>query len=465
MLAVVLHAHLPWVRELEPWSPIERWLHEALWECYLPLLAVLDRLERGAITLSVSPTLASMFADPELRRRFESHLDEVRALNETQDTTAAAHYAAHLGAVADTWARIGGDVLAELRRLNDNGRVELLTTAATHAYLPGFGETAIDAQLATGRRSFEALSGVQPKGMWLPECGFDERIDRSLAKRDVAFSIVDEHAIRFANPAVDHAAVVSSNGVAYLARHREASHRVWSRDRGYPGNPVYREFYWELESDGPLGERTGLKYHAIDKTPYRPELAIAQASRDAADFKAWLRKQPGIVVAAYDCELFGHWWLEGVSFLESLLTLVGDDAVRASDAVGAGPLPVAQPSASSWGRGGFGEVWVGERTAPLWRHLHQTERIVRGAVMQDRDGDAAIDQAIRELLLMQASDWPFMIEGGALADYGERRFRSHRDRAIGLARGKLHADANDGFLRELDSETLRAAFQPSAQRR
>ena len=156
-LVVVLHAHLPWVRGQSPWSPTEAWLHEALWGCYLPLLDMLARVD-ARLTLSVSPPLAAMLADPVLRGRFDRHLEAMRALNgrfvDGEHAAAARHYADHLDTIAHTWKRIDRDLLGALRRLHDRGRIELTTTSVSHAYLPGLDviDGAVDAQLMLGRK-------------------------------------------------------------------------------------------------------------------------------------------------------------------------------------------------------------------------------------------------------------------------------------------------------------------------
>ena len=153
----------------------------------------------------------------------------------------------------------------------------------------------------------------------------------------------------------------------------------------------------------------------------------------------------GLCVAAYDAELFGHWWHEGPTFLERILLGIthhpGLEATSLRAYLARHPsLPRATPAASSWGEGGFGRVWVGERSAWLWRHVHHAHRAVEAAVRHEPavgglEGDA-LDLAIAELLHLEASDWAFMMHGGASATYAERRVRLHAgriERALRLA--------------------------------
>ena len=98
---------------------------------------------------------------------------------------------------------------------------------------------------------------------------------------------------------------------------------------------------------------------------------------------------------------------------------------------------MAEPRRSSWGEGGFGEVWAGPEAARLWRHVHHAERAVRDAVARRRRADGlagrALDQAIRELLLLESSDWAFMMRRGEMTPYAEARVRAHAHRAARLA--------------------------------
>lgn len=527
-LAIVLHAHLPWVRHPEHDRPLEeRWLHEAIWESYLPLLGVLDRLATDGVaaplTLSISPALAAMLADGMLRARFSGHLARLEALATHLDARALvapelrpalAFHRARLGEARAAWDHHGGDLLAAFRAHAEAGRLELWTTAATHAYLPGLltSPASIRAQLRLGLRAFELLAGVRPRGLWLPECAYDPRLGHDLARSGARYTVLDAHGLELAAPrpaAGIFAPVLSPAGVAFFARDPDASRDVWSRKTGYPGDPSYRDFYrdvgFDLPEDALLGElgpygvrlQTGLKLHRItgpgpDKEPYDPPAALARAREHAAHFlaargrvarEAEARAPSPILVAPFDAELFGHWWFEGPIFLEHVLRgLAAREGGLAPSTPGAWlaahpELAVAEPAPSTWGEGGFGEVWTGPAAAALLRHVHHAERGVRDAVARRRGAQGlagrALDQSIRELLLLQASDWPFMIHRGETAAYADSRVRSHVHRAARLAAIALaeqptvedlawvHAvEGRDRFLTELSGEQLRDAFDP-----
>jgi 1,4-alpha-glucan branching enzyme len=309
------------------------------------------------------------------------------------------------------------------------------------------------------------------------------------------------------------APVLGPGGVAFFARDPGAARDVWSRQGGYPGDPAYREFYrdvgfdlpeHELEGElGPHGTRlmTGLKPYRITgpgphKEPYDPGAALARAREHALHFVAKRESillgsaragaaSPPVLVAPFDAELFGHWWFEGPAFLEHVLRAL--DASSREGRLGSITLggylarypdiAVAEPAASSWGEGGFGAVWAGPEAASLWRHVHHAEREVRAAVARRRHASGlagrALDQSIRELCLLTASDWAFMLRRGEMTPYAEARVRDHAHRAVKLAslasRESLAPEdgawieavcERDCFLSGLAGEEIRDAFDP-----
>lgn len=525
-LAIVLHTHLPFVRHPEHARSLEeRWLYEAILECYLPLLGVLDRLERDrvpvALTMSLTPPLLAMWQDPLLCARFEEHTERLQRLAAREEkrlwgdaelAPVAHFYAERLAELRARWHAIGGDLAAAFRRHWDEGRIELLGSSATHAYLPGLLPTftGLAAQLQLGLLAFERAMGKKPAGIWLPECAFHPGFDRELSKQGIRYVVVDTHALTRARPRVleaPHRAAVSPSGCAFFARDPAASEAVWSRDNGYPGDPYYRDFYRDIGYDlpeedlegetGPYGVRvaSGLKYHRItgrtaDKAPYQPGVALAQAQKHAADFvqrradalahAAQFMQSAPICVAPYDAELFGHWWFEGPDFLEAVFRQLPEHPSVVPITLGqhlrrGGLLEPAMPEASSWGANGYGDVWVGNETAWLWRHVHHATRDVERAVKAKRDlrGDRgdALDQAIVELLLLQSSDWPFIIKTNTTVEYAEARFRAHHHRLSHLlylvdkpdwsdddAAFVQSVRERDNFMHNTPSYQLRAPF-------
>ena len=526
-LAFVLHAHLPFVRHPEHARHLEeRWLYEALVECYLPLLDAFDRLAADGVpfglTMSVTPPLAAMMRDELLRRRFDEHLERTLALadkemkrlwGDEQFAPVATFYRDHFGRMRDVWQRCGGDVLGALVGHWDAGRLELLTCSATHCYLPGMlpAREGIRPQLELGVRGFERIVGRRPLGAWLAECAYHPDFDDEIARAGIRFTVLDSHGLENARPRPPwgvHAPVCGPSGVAFFGRDRESSKQVWSRDEGYPGDVYYRDFYRDIGFDLPVSElmgevagdgsrlMTGLKYFRItgkdrDKEPYMPGAAAERAREHARNFVFNRAKQiehlarsmplPPIVVAPYDAELYGHWWFEGPLFLEGVLRALHEtrgavEAITLREYLERhGACAQATPSASSWGAAGYGEVWVGPEAAWTWRHVHHATRYAKWLVAAHAGATGqvgrALDQLVRELLLLQSSDWAFILKTATAAQYAERRIRAHvhRLRHLGhlVETGRIEGEdeawlddvcARDNFLWQLEGEPLRRPF-------
>ncbi len=534
-LAIVLHAHLPWVRSPEhPRSLEERWFHEALWESYLPLIDMFDRLVNDSVvapvTVSISPPLAAMFVDPLLEQRFVAHLDRLESLveREAQRNRSSPEFASvvefyrrHLQRVRSVWQRFGGDVLGAFVQLQRAGAIELLTTCVTHAYLPALTHASVRAQIELGLAAFECLSGHRPRGFWLPECGYDLSSSKEIVRANIAYTVLDAHGLELAEPrppAGVFEPILGPLGVAFFGREPLASRDVWSREVGYPGHPDYRDFYRDIGFDlteaqlagevGPNGTRlmTGLKYHRVtgsgsDKQVWNPERAHERARQDAEHFvqqriracaqRRDVTRQP-LIVAPFDAELFGHWWFEGPVFLEQVLRLVdrAKNAEISASTLGGyleknPELVVAEPMTSSWGEGGFGAAWLGRSLdaqmagdispAHLIRHIRHAEKTVRHVVATrgHLDGVAgqAIDQAIVECLLLESSDWGFMLRRGDMVSYAKTRVQAHASRVERLCRlverGWMDGDderwisslrVRNPFLMQLDRHQLRKGF-------
>lgn len=527
-LAIVLHAHLPFVRHPEHEKHLEeRWLFEAIIECYLPILDAFDRLaDEGvpfAATMTITPPLAAMLKDDLLRARFSDHLGRLQALAEHEMVRLygdrdfaplATFYRDDLARARTIWDRHNGDVVAGFVRHWDAGRLELITCSATHCYLPGMmpAKEGIRPQLELGVKGFEAIVGRRPTGAWLAECAYHPSFDSDIADAGVRFTILDTHGLTLARPRPPfgvHAPIVSPSGVAFFARDIESSRQVWSRDEGYPGDFYYRDFYRDIGFDlpeselmgevGPHGTRvmTGLKYHRITgptvhKEPYVPEIAHARVRDHARHFvnariaqiRAIAETVPHpIVVSPYDAELFGHWWFEGPMFLEHVFRELARPhasgtiaAINLRQYLDRHPVQVnATPAGTSWGAGGYGEVWVGPEAAWSWRHVHHATRYVKFMVDKHRSATGlrglALDQMLIELLLLQSSDWNFIIKTGTSMKYAEARIRAHVHRLRHLGHlidlPSIEGEdlawlegvrSRDNLFHQLPSETLRNSF-------
>ncbi|HLN61651.1 MAG TPA: 1,4-alpha-glucan branching protein domain-containing protein, partial [Symbiobacteriaceae bacterium] len=274
----------------------------------------------------------------------------------------------------------------------------------------------------------------------------------------VEWFAADSATVGAAYPAVSGPALLTPGGVAAFARDRDASRWVWDSRAGYPGDPAYREFYKDAGYDLPLDEvapwlvdgirgDTGLKLYRVTgdvpldaKEPYDPAAAQEQAREHARHFAGWMAGRSGLVVAPFDAELFGHWWFEGPLWLEALyreLAAAGVGCTTPSDYLKRqrDGLPVARLPAGSWGDSGDYRVWLSQANDWVWPEVHAAEQ--RMAELADRAAmsSAALNQAARELLLAEASDWPFILHYRTAAGYARARVRRHLERFGALAAG------------------------------
>ncbi|MGI8669351.1 MAG: glycoside hydrolase family 57 protein [Aridibacter sp.] len=510
--SLILHAHLPFVRHpAYPEFLDEDWFYEAVTEVYLPLIHIFERLhEAGAkprLAMNISPPLCEMLADDLLQERYTAHLKNLISLAHKEFERVKKEdidfyyvvefYVKTLKKSLDLWEnKYNRNLINAFRELQNIGVLEIITCGATHGFLPLIStHEARKAQIQVAVQNYWKHFGRQPRGIWLPECAYEEGVEDLLKSAGIEYFIGDSHAILYGDPRPRfgvHAPVKCPNGVAVFARDLETSQQVWSAEVGYPGNPVYREFYRDVGWDLPLdslkphlhkdGNRRhlGLKYYAITgrKTPqnqklaYRPKLARRQSAKDATDFINKRIKQaeklyktfgehPPLVTSPYDAELYGHWWFEGPSFIDFLFRKFHYDqdvveAVTPGDFLDANiPIQIQKPSASSWGENGYYKVWLNEATSWMYQYAHEAEKKMTALANHFGHPNTleyrALNQCARELLLAQSSDWAFQIYQGTTVEYSSRRFRSHIHRFNLLAEGLDKYEVNEALLTEIES--------------
>ncbi|HUI93573.1 MAG TPA: 1,4-alpha-glucan branching protein domain-containing protein [Chitinivibrionales bacterium] len=495
-LALVLHAHLPYVRHPEYESFLEeRWFLEAMTETYISTMRMLERLVADGvpckITYSVSPTLLSMMEDPLLQERYLRHITKLCELAEREiERNAfderfkrlAEMYRWLFTEARDYFLSCDCRLAVRLKALHERGTVELITTSATHALLPvAASQPAMaEAQVATGLSYFEEVFGFRPRGIWLPECAYAPGLDDILRREGVRYFLTESHAISWASnrPMFGlYAPLYTPSGAAAFGRDEQSTEQVWSSKKGYPGDPWYREFYrdigYELDMSyiGPYiaSDRrvdTGIKYHRITgrdaawKEPYEPSVARQRAADHAGDFlgrridqvqrlSSSMNIEP-VIVTSFDAELFGHWWFEGPQWLDFLIrkTVYDQNTVALTtpgEFLARHPVhQIGVPYTSSWGYEGYFEAWINGKTDWIYPHLFESGRRLhdlasRFSVQPPGDlASRALKQCCRELLLAQSSDWPFIISNGTAEQYAVRRVKDH------LARFRALADAIDG---------------------
>jgi 1,4-alpha-glucan branching enzyme len=267
----------------------------------------------------------------------------------------------------------------------------------------------------------------------------------------------------------------TGSAVAFF-RDPKTTLQVWSREHGYPGEYAYLEFhkkhfpgglrFWRItDASGDLGR----------KIVYDPKLAADKVTGHARHFVELVAETlrhasaqaPAVVCSPYDAELFGHWWFEGPLFLDQIAREM--TRARVTRATLGETLEMVPPTRTvalpegSWGEGGDHRVWLNRDTEWTWDRVYSAESEWADHLkrLPGANGDLrrVITQATRELLLLQASDWQFLITTQAARDYAERRVAEHyaefkrlSEMARSLEDGQaLSADAAE-MLRRLERE-------------
>jgi 1,4-alpha-glucan branching enzyme len=402
--------------------------------------------------------------------------------------------------------RFNGDIIGAFKRLQDDGHIEIVTSAATHGYLPLLArDSSIVAQLQTGITSYERLFGRRPHSVWLPECayrpayytrtGVRAGLEQFLAEQDLRVFFSETHTITGGQPVGVAAGEVvgpygqvkrryvipnqngmplrdastfqayyvsdsseadgelSHSGVAVIGRNEVTGQQVWSASLGYPGDFDYREFHKKAGTSGLKYWRvTGAKLDLEFKDYYHPDWAAYKVEQHAEHFahlvSDQLREynektgQRGLVMSSYDTELFGHWWFEGVMWLEKVLRHLTIDpnvtvATTREYLDDSPPRAVLNIPESSWGAGGNHFTWNNADTRWMWTPIHEAELRMEGLVIRylepDEDELLVLNQISREVLLLQSSDWPFLVTTGQARDYAVQRFYQHLERFTKLA--------------------------------
>jgi len=448
---LVLHSHLPWLAHHGRWPVGEEWLYQSWAHSYLPVLDVVTRLaaegRRDLLTLGVTPVLAAQLDDPHclrgvhdwlggwLLRAHEAaaRLPELGAYEHRGATTALTQFE----------ARFRHGTSPALRGLSDAGALELLGGPATHPFGPLLEPPVRAFALATGLADARLRLGAAPAGIWAPECGYAPGMELGYADAGVTRFLADGPAVRgdtgLARP-------VGDSDVLAFARDLDVTYRVWSPRAGYPGGRDYRDFHTFDHASGLKPARvTGRTVAPDDKRPYEPERAAAAIARDAADFVSLVRDRlvslrvrhgrPTLTVAAFDTELFGHWWHEGPAWLEAVLRALPAAGVRVTTLRGALDhglvgAPVQLP-ASSWGSGKDWRVWAG--VDDIVELNAEVQKTLLSLPATGPARDPLRDALAQEALLALSSDWAFMVTKDSAAGYARERAYTHAGRVDELA--------------------------------
>jgi len=502
---LVLHGHMPYVLRHGVWPHGEDWLYEAAAETYLPLLAVIDECKylhcNHQLTLGLTPVLLEQLAHEDFKSGFQKYLLDRVNRARTDKADFKRHGESQLARLAQRWVvsysnlveqfeQIGRDIPKAFVGQMGQGLIQILTSAATHAYLPLLLEdSSVCAQVRAGLNTSRRILGFSPTGIWIPEGAYRPGgqwkspiswgtkynrlgIGQIIADEGLTHFFVDNHLIEngrsyfqkvgweqhhhFSSQNNDQSVCEpmgvnlqnngSSRPVAFV-RDPKICRQVWCGFTGYPADGAYLEFHKRHS------QRRGLRYWKVtdtrlglgDKQQYCPGNIPSKIYEHSQHFCHQVKKRlveyhqqtgrHGIVVACFDAELFGHWWFEGPRFLRDvLLTLNADPEVELCTPKTYldkhPPDKLVSLSEGSWGEGGDHRVWANEKVNWMWQVEYRCEALFGKLTyhLPWRNHHALrkiLQKAGRELLLLQASDWPFVISRGQAEDYAIKRFMAH----------------------------------------
>jgi len=517
---LILHTHLPWVLHHGNWPHGVDWLTEAVAECYVPLLNVLnDCMAEGIlpkVTLDISPVLCEQLEHPDFKSIFVEYCNsKIKSAQEDRKNFTQWGYDSHHIWLTNYWEewytnkkedflnKYNASVINGLKELQDKGAIEIMTCGATHGYLPLLGyDKSVNLQISTAVKNYKKYFGIEPRGIWLPECAYRPSyewqtyipvepfhtkklrtgVEQVLAAYGIKYFVTDEKLLKELNPigkylenGKEHFApmnspnyyfedwnfdrnplniyeVSSSEKVEYgtaaiFTRHHDISMQVWSGEVGYPGEPDYLDFhkksvgsmlrYWRV---------TDNKADMMYKTLYHPDWTRDKIDHQAMHFihhientSNYYHNKTGkfsTVTTPFDTELFGHWWFEGPEFIRSVIKGLHDspyvDMISASEQLmKMNPREVVSIPEGSWGEDNTHIVWSNDDNKWTWECIYNDE--LRFNTLYDKYkndkcsvlGIRIMKQALRELMLLQSSDWQFLIYTKSAKDYAEQRFSYH----------------------------------------
>ena len=467
-LCLVLHSHMPYVEGFGTWPFGEEWLWEAVATVYLPLLDVLEQSELP-LTLGLTPVLCDQLealtgsAGERLNAylagtRRQVHNDDAAGLDRVNEPglanevrQAARDYERALEILDGS----GGELVTAFERAAA-GPVELWTSSATHAVLPLLASDAgLALQLDTGVASHRRRFGDWGGGFWLPECAYEPGLEQRLAAHGVKAFCVDQTTALGLGADEHLEPVLTPAGVVAVPIDWQTVELVWTDRSGYPADARYRDYHH--------GTVHHMRPWSNGGGPYSRERAAAAACEHARDFVGRAigrldaysgdRGRPGLLCCAFDTELLGHWWYEGPLWLNAIADEANEQGLELATVGQA--LERIEPvdrglAASTWGTDKDLSTWDSPRVAEAAFAARTGELRTVAAATSGAAHEPALERAARELLALQASDWPFQMSRGLADDYPRERVDGHAAALDAALRALAHsASVPEPSLRNL----------------
>ena len=465
-ISLVLEAHLPFVKEFngeEDFSQAgeEGRFFESVSETFLPLLGVFDRLENDHVPfrlgLAISPILCHMLNDEHLLKKYLYYTDKQIEFGKQEmertagqagiNNLAEMYYNSVLDKRIAFTERYKKNILKAIDFYRRRGKVEILAGSATYAFLPfiSHNSESLQAQMEIPASCYRRHFGGPPQGFWLPALGWTSALEPFLRAYNFGYTIVDSHGLLFGRPLPNKGSFYPAktpNGTFVLARDFYAVREIEQitgdelyldndRDVGYELPPEIVSQFLSAEGER---RKTGYKYCARSGSGqdmiYNPQAASDRVIEHArlflentiARLEEASKHMEGAPLSLYanNADNFGRFWHEGPQFIETIFRMAAgyrdfqflcpSEYIFNQDL---SSFQVVAPEFSSWGYNGYAETWLDVSNDWIYRHLARSmERMTELAErFPDDTGlkERALNQAAREILLAQSSDWPALL--------------------------------------------------------
>lgn len=499
---IYLHSHLPYSLGKGRWPFGEEWLFEISESTYLPILKSLYELKKENVNfklnIGITPVLMDQLKSDYFKEKFIEYLN-IKEIRGKEDYTKYKsekavlnlidYYLNEINEKKELFKNINYDIVEAFNEFKKENFVEIGTSSITHSYLPllKYDESRI-LQIKNGIKVYKNYISEDPEIFWLPECGYKPGIEKILKENKIKYFILNYHSLieededifRYGKGFIK---IQTKNKfsslflyeiypeIYVLLRNPETSEIVWSRDYGYPGDGDYREFHKKSENSGFQYWRiTDKRVSLGEKDYYNYERAFEKAKIHAQNFKERIEKifidfnnnynMNGLIVAAFDTELFGHWWYEGVSFLKEFLKLSSESEIYettlSKNIEESVPIKKGKFIESSWGLGGFHYTWYNSETMWMWEKIHEAEDTFfkKSKLIKDKNLKNSI---LKEKFLLESSDFPFLVTTSTAKEYAIKRFNEHYEKFIELFEGDLEfsiVNKDDFVFNSIDLEEV-----------
>lgn len=261
-------------------------------------------------------------------------------------------------------------------------------------------------------------------------------------------------------------ATIKENAIVF-SRDVNLALQVWSGEVGYPANSAYLDFHKkEDQSKLRYWSVTSINVDMAYKQVYYPPKTVKTLDLQAHHYIEQIKNtaksfsniegQKASICIPFDTELYGHWWFEGISFLTALINGLWHtpeiEMRTCSEEISIKqPKEVIKLKEGSWGENNNHDVWSNNDTYWIWEHIYNAElkietffralkkehclsltnlifnsNLENSPLKQDLIlFDRFLKQLLRENLLLQASDWSFLITTISAKDYAQMRFSYH----------------------------------------